>query len=53
MTDNEKHHHLIIWLDLLQTLLPEYKGRTIDNIIDNIKQRINYYESKPKPTKDH
>lgn len=45
MTERENLYQLYIQLDLLQTLLPEYKGRTIDNIIDNINQRIKYYES--------
>lgn len=31
--------------EVLLDLLKEYRGRTIDNIIDNINQRINYYES--------
>lgn len=31
--------------EVLLDLLNEYRGRTIDNIIDNINQRINYYES--------
>lgn len=39
--------------EVLLNLQKEYRGRTIDNIIDNINQRINYYESKSKPTKDH
>ena len=39
--------------EMLLNLQKEYRGRTIDNIIDNINQRINYYESKSKPTKDH
>ena len=31
--------------EVLLDLLKEYRGRTIDNIIDNINQRIKYYES--------
>lgn len=31
--------------EVLLDLLKEYRGRTIDNIIDNINQRISYYES--------
>lgn len=34
--------------EVLLDLLKEYRGRTIDNIIDNINQRISYYESKSK-----
>ena len=39
--------------EVLLDLLKEYRGRTIDNIIDNINQRISYYESNPKPSEDH
>lgn len=31
--------------EVLLNLQKEYRGRTIDNIIDNINQRIKYYES--------
>ena len=31
--------------EVLLNLQKEYRGRTIDNIIDNINQRIEYYES--------
>ena len=39
--------------EVLLDLLKEYRGRTIDNIIENINQRISYYESKSKQTKDN
>jgi hypothetical protein len=29
-------------LKVLRSVEKEYKGRTIDNIIDNIKSRLNY-----------
>lgn len=31
--------------EVLLDLLKEYRGRTIDNIINNINQRIKYHES--------
>lgn len=32
------------WLTTLEEVVKEYSGRTLDNIIDNIKARINAYE---------
>ena len=46
MTDNNYTlTRLRMQREVLLDLLKEYRGRTIDNIIDNINQRINYYES--------
>ncbi len=46
MTDNDYTlTRLRMQREVLLDLLKEYRGRTIDNIIDNINQRINYYES--------
>ena len=36
---------LELWLKVLESVEVEYKGRTIGNIIDNIKQRIEHHES--------
>lgn len=46
MTDNDYTlTRLRMQREVLLDLLKEYRGRTIDNIIDNINQRIKYYES--------
>jgi hypothetical protein len=48
MTDNNYTlTRLRMQREVLLDLLKEYRGRTIDNIIDNINQRIKYYESNP------
>ena len=31
-------------LAVLRDVMKEYKGRTIDNIINNLEARLNYYE---------
>lgn len=46
MTDNDYTlTRLRMQREVLLDLLKEYRGRTIDNIINNINQRIKYYES--------
>ena len=34
------------WLTNLEEVAEEYSGRTLDNIIDNIKARISAYEKR-------
>ena len=34
------------WLTNLEEVAEEYSGRTLDNIIDNIKARISVYEKR-------
>lgn len=41
----EEFECLQMQLKVIKSLETEYKGRTIDNIINNIEQRIKHYES--------
>jgi hypothetical protein len=36
---------------ILQEVAKEYSGRTLENIIDNLTQRIKFYETHQNPTK--
>lgn len=40
----EEYECLQTQLKVLKSVEEQYKGRSIGNIIDNIKQRINFYE---------
>ena len=41
MTDYE-YHKLRAWLSVLKDVVREYKGRTLDNIIDNVQARVDH-----------
>ena len=46
MTDKDyKLTRLRMQAQVLSDLMQEYRGRTIDNILTNLKARIDYYES--------
>lgn len=36
---------------ILEEIAVEYSGRTLENIIDNLTQRIKFYETHQNPTK--
>lgn len=42
----ESEEKLKRWLTTLEEVAEEYSGRTLDNIIDNIKARISVYEKR-------
>ncbi len=41
---NYQLHKLKAWLAVLQDVAEEYSGRTIDNVIQNVQDRVKYAE---------
>ncbi len=41
---NYQLHKLKAWLAVLKDVAEEYSGRTIDNVIQNIQDRVEYAE---------
>lgn len=45
MKENQLPEELTTTLQVLEGLMPEYHGRTLDNIIQNLRARLEYYQN--------